>query len=480
MWKKYFLPALLSVSLLSACSGSAPADAPGEAPKAPAASAETAADTAEKPAKDASQPEASPSGSVDGMDPALFGDWEFMCANSSSSDSDSSYFYMAADEPMSGTISIYEEDAKAYADFESQNYESVERSYHLPVAIEDGALYPDCPNKKWHAVISSPKSDKAYRVTLIGDNELVWYQEDSFDSEDGSSWTNYETQTFVRKGSPEANDPDRYRYTNTVTVSTAKELLDAIADNTRIYLKDGLYNLTEVSGGTTNRKVFAEVDKLSPNLDTINVQIRDVSDLCIEAEEGATAEICITDPYSPVLSLYNCSRVNLRGLTMGHHVEPGYCSGSVLDLYQSYHTSVTGCRLYGSGTYGIEGNGSYGLTVKDTEIYDCTYGITSLREMSDIHFENCNMHDNTELAMVDLSQCYDVEFKGCEFTHNIAKTGYNGASAFIETNGGGSVSFKDCRFDRNEYAGFKSSSDGSDGSVETENCTFNDKELGFG
>ena len=410
------------------------------------------------------------------FDRDLLGDWEFMCCSSSSSDSDSTYFYMSDDEPIGGNISIYEEDGVCYADFDHYSYESSRETYHIPLKVMKGALYPDCPNQDWYAEFTNPHTKTSFSLALTGKNELVYYQEDTYDDYDGGSWTNYEVETYVRKGSEEAGNPDKYRYSNSVTVSTAAELLDNISSNTVIRLKPGVYNFSEVSRGTLNRNVYTEVDKFSDDLKTTSVQIRNVSNLRIEAEDGAEVEICIDEPYSPVIGLYNCNRVTFKGFKCGHTAEPGTCGGSVIYAHQSGSVTISECRLYGSGSYGVETYGGYGLYVNNSEIYDCTYGIAYCTDTSDIEFTNCNMHDNTGYTMLDFNQCYNARFNGCTFTQNISGTGADGAYPFVRNYEGSEfITFENCTFDKNQYAGFSETDN-----VQTIHCKINDKELGFG
>ncbi len=467
-----FTAVLCSILLITGCAA-APAGKAGSATDTPAAP-ETEGTEAPAASKEDSAAPAADSSAAD-FDKDLLGKWEFMCCTNSSSDSDSSYFYMSDDEPIGGRISIYEDEDGCFADFDHFSYESGKEVYHFPLTIEKGALYPDCPNQDWYAVFKNPHSDYSFSLALTGKNELVYYQEDNFEPEEGEGWTSYTYETYVRKDSEEAKNPDKYRYFNAVTVSTAKELLDNISSNTIIKLKAGEYNLSEVSGGTLNRNVFTEVDKYSADLNTTSVQIRNVSNLCIVPEDGAEAEICINEPYSPVLSLYDCSKVTFKGLKCGHKAEPGTCGGSVIYIHQSSQTTISECRLYGSGSYGVETSGSYGVFVNDTEIYDCTYGIASFYDTSDIRFTNCDMHDNKEFALLDFTQCYTAEFTDCTFTHNLTGTGEFGAYPFVQTYEGGTITFENCVFNKNEYAGFCENDN-----VETINCKFNDKVLGFG
>ncbi len=472
-WKVY-CAALLTAALLAGCASGVSEGDGGKVSEAPEEEVQETVKDREKGASEAPKTPQEKAASL-GLEPDLLGEWEFMCGTSSSTDSQSDYFYMEEDEPIGGSVSIYEEEGGVYANVNRFSYESAKECYHIPVTIEKGALYPECENQDWYAVFTAPHSDLKFEAALTGENILQFYREYQYDLGEGDMATATEIETFVRKDSPEAKNPDQFRYSHEITVSTAEELLNAISSNTSITMKAGEYNLSEVRGGTMNRNVYAEVDKHSKDLNIVNVQIREVSNLRILAEEGAEVEICINDPYSPVLELYDCSKVTLKGLRCGHHVEPGYCSGSVLSASQCYDMTVSDCRLYGSGTYGIETDGGSEIKLSNTEIYDCTYGIGSFMNTSNIRFTDCNIHDNCELSMLYFNGCYDALFENCRFSDNKCATGAYGAPAFVTNREGGAVTFEDCSFENNEYAGVYEGEN-----VETKNCTFPDKELGFG
>ncbi|MBR1770469.1 MAG: right-handed parallel beta-helix repeat-containing protein, partial [Lachnospiraceae bacterium] len=191
------------------------------------------------------------------------------------------------------------------------------------------------------------------------------------------------------------------------------------------------------------------------------------SNLRIEAKEGAEVLVCVRDPYEAVLYFANSQNVVLHGLTVGHDVEPGYCSGSVLRYSSVSGVTIENCKLYGCGTYGVEAEYCYNMQVNDTEIYECTYGLLSLNSVSDAVFQNCEMRDSGDLTVFYLPSCYGIVFEDCDIHDNRSTENYNGQFVELDTEYG-DVTFWKCRFNNNTYRKF------SDYSVTLDQCTVKD------
>ena len=477
---KRFVLILLSVFVLSACGGTKGASEPGT----PAESAADQGDTAaggEEDQGDAAAPadtieeEGKADGNTGtGFDKRLQGRWKLVCGRSQTLEDveNPPYFYMASDQDLRGEIDIYEEDGGLFGDISKMGYESVSEAYHLPIELKHGALYNDCPNKDWYVTIANSRSSISYDVTLTSDDELMLYSETE-NATDEDVWTDISIETYVREGSEADKNSDDYRYFSKVEVSDVNGLLRSISSNTLITLKSGTYNISEADVSIGSSYVDLLVDNHAAVPIVNGVEIRGVSNLMLEA--AGDVEICIDRPDYPVLSFYNSTNVNMSGLLCGHHVEPGSCGGSVIYSYNTEHMDIKDCRLYGSGTYALESTGAYDVTVSDCEIYECTYGVVSLQQSSGIHFDNCNIHDNSRFSMIEASNSYDVSFTSCRFLNNIAENDLVGGSPFVSI-GEGDIYFKDCAFRGNKYASFCENME----MVRTENCDFNDIELGYG
>ncbi|MBR6897007.1 MAG: hypothetical protein IKN24_02440, partial [Lachnospiraceae bacterium] len=128
------------------------------------------------------------------------------------------------------------------------------------------------------------------------------------------------------------------RYFDTVNVSNTTDLLNNLKNNTKIVLEPGTYDFSTVDmSRITNPAIvesYGEVD------------IQSISNVGIEAKDGADVLLCVDDAYSPVINFTYCSNITLRGVTVGHNVEPGYCSGSVVHINSGSGITIDKCKLF--------------------------------------------------------------------------------------------------------------------------------------
>ena len=175
-------------------------------------------------------------------------------------------------------------------------------------------------------------------------------------------------------GTDAKTDPDA------VTVSTAAELLKAIAPDSYIILAPGTYNFStiteeEIAGCSdyVNKEYLQEYG---------NLLISDVTGLTLEASEDGKVELVTENGGASVLEIWKSENVTLRGLTCGHEVEKGTCSGGVLYAEDCKNLTVEDCRFYGCGTEGIWTQRVDGLNVKDTEIFECSESAFTLMKQA--------------------------------------------------------------------------------------------------
>lgn len=370
--------------------------------------------------------------------------------------------YIVADEYMDSQISIYDEDGRLYADYYFSGAESqLDISGMDVVALEDNPS-AEASEELLCAALQRKRDDSINRtVTLLSEKELLYCE--TYTEPDYEFSTYY---TYFREGSEELADVSELRYRKTVTVETVEELTQAIESRTKIILKEGVYNFSELDNMDIRNGFITKMQGIDSGGE---YWITGVRNLCLEAEEGAKVTICIENPYAYALAFESCEDITLRGLTCGHLVEPGHCTGSVVNASNCYNFTIEGCRLYGSGTYGVEGDEVYGLTVTDTEILDCTYGLVSLRSSGDAEFRDCSMHDSEDFFMFEMISCVNIVFDGCEITGNRSDYG-----SFIDSTYSNYISFRNCAFNGNTYEQFLNEDAGGesdDYSIAFENCT---------
>lgn len=361
-------------------------------------------------------------------------------------------------------INISKKDGKLIADYKYAEYEYSNRIFGNELKYLETTAYSGCENDKWHLEFSDPYDDMdyEYKITLLDDGRLIICHEYVDDDADYGYYS-LTADYYLRETSPLWDDPEELKYFDTVTVSNAKELLNSIQGNRRIRLESGTYDFSGIKKGSiTNTNVFLDYDGYTVN---------EVSNLSIEAEPGAQVLFSVSEAYNPVLKIQSGSNISVKGITAGHDVEPGYCSGSVLYFDSISGLNIQDCHLYGCGTYGIEARYCYDINVERTEIYECTYGLLSLTQIGNATFTDCLMRDSSDMDMIDISGCYEVVFDNCEFKNNNAK-GYE-TCTFVNLNEYDKVTFRNCKFSNNEYYAF------SNREVTLENCESDNNHAGF-
>jgi hypothetical protein len=133
---------------------------------------------------------------------------------------------------------------------------------------------------------------------------------------------------------------------------------------------------------------------------------------------GAYSSSIEVEPrYAYCLNFVNCSGIVVENLTIGH-TEGGYCDGGVIAFEGGRRNVIRDCDLYGCGTYGITTRETNSLSVYDTNIHHCTYGIMELYSSQAVKFFNCDFFNNKEYSLVEAHGCEDIVFSGCRFYNN--------------------------------------------------------------
>ena len=178
---------------------------------------------------------------------------------------------------------------------------------------------------------------------------------------------------------------------DTVTVSTAAELIRAIAPDVHIILKPGDYNFSalteeeiESCGG------YVRPDSLAYG----EIAIYNTPGLILEAEESGSVRLITENGYADVMTLTLCDGVVLKGLILGHEIEKGKCDADVLRIDTCEDVHVEECGLFGCGADGVWAEKADRLTVTKTDIYECTSSIFSLVDTGEAVFDRCRFYDN--------------------------------------------------------------------------------------
>ena len=222
----------------------------------------------------------------------------------------------------------------------------------------------------------------------------------------GKTWT--EDMLDAWYSLPEPTMPAGER--TEVVVSTADELIAAIAPDTEIILKDGTYDLSTAKDYGTG---WSDYYYWSEEFDGPALTISGVDNLVIRSESGDRKKCTIfaVPRYADVLKFKSCTNVTVSGITAGHTVEPGYCTGGVLYYEDCDNILVNQCGLYGCGILGVRAEQCSVIAVTGCEIYECSYGGISIGNSSGIKVENCSFRDLGGDALY-FYECIDVTVDG--------------------------------------------------------------------
>ncbi len=399
---------------------------------------------------------------------ALLGDWTLVAYETED------YYSFAMDYESADQLYFYKEDGAYKVDYYYEDYSTVEIIGMNPVEKAE-ALSEICENQDWSVTFSRKRGTQVdYAVTLLNENVLFMQQtshSEYYVDENTTETYDYTVEkTYIRQDAQNFEElVDSFRYLETVTVSNIEELFQAIGNNKHIILKEGTYNISELELEKRDNPYlnYVYVDGESYTVEEDTIQISSLANLLIEGEAGKEVRITTEDPGTAPIALRYCDHVMLRNLTLGHDVEKGMCSGSVVHLESSNNITIENCNLFGSGTYGVEAYECYSLTVNDSDIYECTYGLVNFVSCSNFSFNRCKLRDSSEYAMFDMMDCWTIEFNDCEISNNYTN---GNICNFIDTSNCYGLLFTRCDFKDNLFEGFSS------GDADFSECTIDDTE----
>ncbi len=450
---------------LTGCGEAAPGTVEGQSVETSASAESTGAQTGSA--------ESGTAATIDSRLQGLLGQWQTFADCYEDGD-----IWMSEDYGGSTEVVFFEEDGKVKADYSSFDEGSVE-IYGATLTVVNEKIKPGSKTD-WYAEFGRREKEgsvRYYKVSLEdGLIHVVSHNEYTYDDYDtGKPEVNvYEWESIgIQAENPQYEALlDSFRYTETVTVSNVKELYNAIGSKKHIILKAGTYNISSLSEAdrmneNINQRGYYDDENyeyVTYNVTEDTIYMDNIYYLFLEGEEGAEVSICTNDPYVAPLEFGSASHVVLKNLTVGHNVERGQCTGSVICLSDSRFVTIDNCKLYGCGTYGVEAYSTGNLNVKNSDIYECSYGLVYLNNCYESTIEDCTMRDSNGYCMLELPGSWGMTFRNCTISNNVC----DGFFSFIEASTP-SVTFENCTFTNNSYSSLKK------GDVSMKGCVINDK-----
>ncbi len=232
-----------------------------------------------------------------------------------------------------------------------------------------------------------------------------------------------------------------------ITVDNVSDLVKNLRDGAEILLEPGTYNVTEYlrehpyDVGSWDNVVYEEYawGPYDLGFDEPELQIAGLKNITIKAAKpGELTEIVCEPRHANVLSFLRCYNVTIEGITMGHTIEPGYCSGSVLNFSSCSSVSLNKVDLYGCGAYGITGYDCYDFNMNDSIIRECTYGCLSIMGSYSMSFSNDDFRDCEGFNMLEFYYSA-ADFRDCSFK--------NLGGTFLYVDDSAHISFNGCTMD---------------------------------
>ena len=212
---------------------------------------------------------------------------------------------------------------------------------------------------------------------------------------------------------------------NQVTVDNVDDFLDAIAPDTCITLKAGMYDLSKATsyGGIYQGSNWRWQDAY----DGYELYISGIDNLTIQGEGMDKVTIAAVPRYATVLNFSGCTNITVKDFTAGHTEAPAFCAGNVLGFYNCKQSVIDSCGMFGCGVIGLDAQGCTDMTIVNSEIYDCSYGAVDLNMCRNVSFEGCTFRDHSSKQesavgyLFSMESCENVSVKNSVIRNNYAQ-----------------------------------------------------------
>ena len=196
-----------------------------------------------------------------------------------------------------------------------------------------------------------------------------------------------------------------------IRVSTVDEFLAAIGPDRQIVIEAESMNISQAEGyGSAAGDYYFWQSAASGGYELV---VHNVDNMTIRGADGKDHHLIEAEPrHADVLAFQACSNITVSGITGGHTIEPGGCTGGVLWFRDCDHILVEGCGLFGCGTNGVETEDCADITVKDCDIYECTESGVKMRNTRKIRLENTTFRDIGGRYTIGMINCWDAQQDG--------------------------------------------------------------------
>ena len=227
-------------------------------------------------------------------------------------------------------------------------------------------------------------------------------------------------------GMPVSKEDAAYAPGGAITVSSPRELLEAIGPDCYIIMEPGYYNLSDEMEAIWSREGQRWNDEhpyaqLRECFDGVELVVQNVDGFVLAGgtEYPGSTELVIDPRYGAILNFESCSDISLFNLTMGH-TNLGECGGNVLNFNGCQSITLNALDVYGCGYYGIGAHSGTGeLYAYECTIRDCAQGPLEIYECDGrFAFWNCTMIGSESYAWYEAGGRSALAFYECTFGVN--------------------------------------------------------------
>lgn len=235
-----------------------------------------------------------------------------------------------------------------------------------------------------------------------------------------------------------------------VKVSTSEEFLKAIGSNKKIILKQGVYNLSNLSKETASNDHLIWTNEKDGN----ELVIRNIENLTIEGEGDKPAEIVTESTYFGVLNFIGAKNIILNNIKVG---------------YASSNNETISAAIYFENSNGIEINNSditecpmglflegvYNVKFNNISIHDCTDRIMTVWNSKDIEFKDSKLSNTDGYELITIGESSNITFNNCNICDNTAYMGDESVCALFQVNDCSNILVKNSKIYNNSAKYFE-------------------------
>ena len=204
-------------------------------------------------------------------------------------------------------------------------------------------------------------------------------------------------------------------------VSDINSFLAALDSNTIIELSEGIYRLDQAldyGKDSDNPAYYWE-----PVGDGYQLVLNHLHDLIIVGANQENTSLLTAPRFANVISMENCKRIHMEGLTVGHTDAGELCSGGVIQLLDCINTDFRSMGLFGCGIWGFELQRCSDIIIDRCSIYECSYSGVYAQDSGDLRISDSDFYtlgtpENPAMSVITLDSCQNTVIEDCSITEN--------------------------------------------------------------